>query len=491
MEVKLSPNLFLSVEELNRLKSSLGENGWKRFAKSLVSQFGIAMIPGNTNFSPINSSGGNSQVLTISPGIAFDADMNAIILTQSRNIELPANQLSGDNKYWIIVRYKSTHSEIGTVSITSNGALTGSGTEFTKVLRGQPDFPTKVKFDNSINTGEYEVVSVDSDTSATLAGSFTAESNKKYSVVGTFTPGFIPSEENRQIYIYDDCEIEAIIDTDIPTLVESNSGYDFVLAAVTYTQASQGAYNMRIEDYRSRYILNKVFESTDNEVAKLAKNSLISLVRTDVVSVNDRGVLLELTMQHGFKVNSFSLTTLTTGYNVTIYGESNFADDSHIPNGVFNGWWILNKNNMQYCVVDSSVGNVLTVTYLNPEAVTDSGDLVIVPPFSVIEYRVKLDNNTPVKSDPYYFRCSIENINNKITIPVYWKAINDNFIDVVRVMISYRSIGYEKNFKYPFYPLNKASYVDDEGVSKFLEDGSSIQFGVEKWHPVVEKRNYS
>lgn len=490
MEVNLSPNLFLSVEELNRLKSSLGENGWKRFAASLVSQFGIAMIPGGTNLSPTNTSGGNSQILTISPGIAFDADMNAVVLKETRTIELPANQLSGDNKYWVVIRYKSTHEEIGTVSINADGALTGVGTEFTKVLRGQPDFPTKVKFNSLVNVGEYEVVSVSSDTSAILAGNFTVESDKKYSVVGTFTPGFIPSDENKQIYVYDDCEIEVLIDTDIPASVEANSGYDFVLAAVSYVSASHGAVNMRIEDYRSRYILNKPFEQTDSEKNKIAKNGLLSLVRTDVVGVNERGLLLELTLQHGFNVTSFTLTSLASGYNVTIYGSCNFADEFHIPNGVFKGWWILNRNNMQYSVIDNSVGNVLTVTSLNPESVTDSSNIVIVPPFSEIEYQVRLDNNTPDNSDPYYFRCSVENINNKVIIPVYWKNIQDDFYDVVRIYLKYRSVGYEKAYKYPFYSLNKAGYIDDEGVEKFLEEESSIQFGVEKWH-VVEQRNYS
>ena len=110
MDIKFSSNLFVSVEELNRFKSSLGEKGWKRFVKSIVSQFGIAVNENNTNFIPLIKSG-VSETITIQPGIAFDSDVNAIVLDSAVDINLPASQISGDEKYWIILRYASTHNE--------------------------------------------------------------------------------------------------------------------------------------------------------------------------------------------------------------------------------------------------------------------------------------------------------------------------------------------------------------------------------------------
>ena len=77
MDIKFSNNLFLSVAELNKFKQSFGEKGWKVFAKNLVKQFGIAQTDNNTQFLPTPS--GESEVITIRPGIAFDSDMNIIV----------------------------------------------------------------------------------------------------------------------------------------------------------------------------------------------------------------------------------------------------------------------------------------------------------------------------------------------------------------------------------------------------------------------------
>ena len=107
MDVKFSNNLFLAVAELNKFKQSLGENGWKMFAKNLVKQFGIAQNTGNTMFLPVPKSG-VSEVVTIQPGVAFDSDMNAIVLENSIDVSVPAAQLTGDLKYWLIWNFKIT-----------------------------------------------------------------------------------------------------------------------------------------------------------------------------------------------------------------------------------------------------------------------------------------------------------------------------------------------------------------------------------------------
>lgn len=489
MEVNLSPNLFLSVEELNRLKRSFGEDGWKRYAKSTAVQFGIASVKNGANFSPIKKSG-TDQTLTISSGIAFDADMNAIILANDVDIELPYEQLTGGDKFWVIIHYKPTHEEIGTVSINAYGALTGSGTEFTKVLRGQPDFPTKVHIEDSINTGDYEVVSVDSDTSAVLAGSFTAESGKKYSVVGTFTPGFIPSEDNRQIYTYDDCEIITEISDSLPSIVEDNGGYYFAVACVGYTVSGVNDVNMNIEDYRNRYLFNEPFISTTEEQRNLAKNKILSLVSTKIVDVNSRGIMLECVFEHGFSVASYSVNNLITGYEITITGGCNYIDTtSNIPNGMFKGWLMVNRQNMESCVIDNSVNNVLSVTKLNAKVIQSSADIVLIPPFLDIEYSVKLARNSVVDDVPYIFRFSIENVKNRVMIPISWGDTEQDTITTL--YLKYRVIGADKDLRYAFNDFNIASYVDYNNETKFLEGGSSITVNPWSLKPVISERNYS
>ena len=483
MDVQISNNLFLGVAELNRLKTSLGEEGWKRFAKNFVSQFGIVRNTNNTNFIPV-AKGGDDETLIIKPGIAFDADMNAIIMDTTLELSLPKAGLSGDNRYWVIVRHRSTHEESGVVSVNSIGALTGVGTKFTEVLRGQPDFPTKIKFNSLTNLGEYEVVKVASDTSAILAGNFTAEQNMRYSVVGTFTPGFIPAAENSQIYTYDSYEIEVLTSVDEPASLRS--GYDFVIAVVNYV-----GNTMNVKDYRMRYLLNEPYEGLSETQRAEAVDGLVTLVRDTVVGLNEKGVLIEFQMQHGFNVTSFELNVGNNGYEITILsGRSNYitAEDT-IPDGFFKGWWLLNRNNMQYCEIADSTDKVLSITDLNSDAVQDALNLVLIPPYNEIEYLVQVSNNVPAPSQPYVLRCSLENIDNRIIIPIYWKDVNNSYVDTVTVNFKYRLIGFDKN-KYPLNNFNQATYKAEDGVVKSIAN-SNITINVTNLKPEAEQRNYS
>lgn len=486
MDVKFSENLFISVEELNRLKSSIGENGWKRFAKNLVSKFGIAVNDNNTNFIPIINST-ETDTLTIQTGIAFDADMNIIVLDSAVNASLPHSQLASGYKYWLILRHAITHNEAGTVSITDAGALTGVGTKFTEVLRGQPDFPTKVKLESDVNNGEYEVVEVSSDTSAILAGSFTNESGKKYSVIGTFTPGFIPNEENRQIYSYDSCEIEIVMANEKPVI---NEGYDFILASVEYVDNMNNGYDMVLNDYRADYLLNFSFD--DEEVAEnkeLAKDGIVTLVKESVVGLDEKGILVELLMEHGFTVTDFTVDATLSGYKFTINsGSSNYITSaSTLPDHMFKGWWILNRANMQYCEITDSLDKILSITKINSLAVTGTTDIILIPPFNEIEYSVSVSNNVPAPATPYVVRCSLENAQNRLLIPIRWNDIA-GYDDEVTLNLKYRIIGFSRD-KYPFYQFNVANYTDHDGNIKSC--AGSISINVTELKPEVEERNYS
>jgi len=486
MDVKFSENLFISVEELNRLKSSIAENGWKRFAKNLVSKFGIAVNENNTNFIPIVNSMAR-DTLTIQPGIAFDSDMNIIVLDSAVDISLPHGQLANNEKYWLVLRHAITHNEVGTVSVNQSGALTGVGTKFKEVLRGQPDFPTKVRLDSVVNTGEYEVVEVSSDTSAIIAGSFTNESGKKYSVVGTFTPGFIPDEDNRQIYSYDSCEIEILRSVEQP---EIRDGLDFILASVEYVDNMNNGYDTILNDYRVNYLLNFSFEKDDYvENKELAEDQIVSLVKESVVNLDEKGVTIELLMEHGFSVTDFTVEATTSGYKFTINsGTSNFITTaSTLPDHLFKGWWILNRYNMQYCEITDSANRVLSITKINSLAVTGTTDIVLIPPFNEIEYSVLVSNNVSAPLSPYVVRCSLENIQNRLMIPIKWNN-GVNYSDVVTLTLKYRIIGFSRD-KYPMYLFNTANYLDHDGNIKSCS--GSISIDITSLKPVPEVRNYS
>ena len=198
-KINISENLFLEKAELVRMQRFNNELGWQRALRSAALRFGIVENASGTSFKAIKHPTAANSVL-IYPGLAYTPSMEAIALDEERTLALG----SGTDRRWIVLSRAITHEEEGVVTIQQDGSLVGVGTKFTEVLRGQPNFPVKIRFTNSVNNVyEYEVVSVISDTSALLSGEFTAQSGLKYSVVGAFTPGFIPSEENKNIYSYD------------------------------------------------------------------------------------------------------------------------------------------------------------------------------------------------------------------------------------------------------------------------------------------------
>ena len=481
MEVKFSDNLFLAVAELNKMKQSLGEKGWKVFAKNLVSQFGIAQNEGNTMFLPIRKSGTN-EVITIQPGVAFDSNMNIIQMDNSIDISVPAAQLTGDMKYWLILRHATNHYEEGTVNVSSDGALSGNGTDFLSVLRGQPDFPTKVRLESTVNTGDYEVVVVSSATSAIISGSFMPENNLKYSVIGTFTPGFIPSEENALIYEYDGYEIEVRISAEEPTL---DAGNEFLICAVDYVNAT-----MRIQDSRIYYMLNNPYVQTTDAMTAVSKDLIVSLTQASIVGLNDKGIMMELQFQHGFRILGFETNVLASGYviDITSGGSNYISADETIPNSLFKGWYLLNLDTMAYSVITDSQNHRLFITELNPDS-TSGTNLVLVPPFKEIEYQVTLASNTPSAGVPYVFKFGIENINNKVLIPVLFKNDNSGYLDEVTVSMKYRMVGSGTD-KYRLYDLASVGYDDYDGVRRSVVN-SSFVIHITEMQPEDSVRNYS
>ena len=141
MDIKFSPNLFLEVAELNRFKRSMVDDGYKKAIKCLARSFGVVRDKDGSYFKTILKSG---RVITLNPGLAFDANVDCIVLENPIDFSVPT--LNDGEFFWLIVSHATTHNEVGTVSINTDGSLSGVGTEFLSVLRGQANFPTKVKF---------------------------------------------------------------------------------------------------------------------------------------------------------------------------------------------------------------------------------------------------------------------------------------------------------------------------------------------------------
>ena len=479
--LKFSSNLFLEVNELQRFNKFLEEDGWKRAMKAISKNFGIVENASNSYFKVTARSGSNS-VIVINAGIAFDSNMDAIVMTD--DLELSVGN-TGSNR-WVILSRAVTNEEQGTVSINSDGSLSGIGTEFTKVLRGQPNFPVKVKFNSTSNNGEYEVVSVTSDTSALLSGSFVNQSNIKYSVVGTFTPGFQPTEDNKMIYEYDSYNIEVVDSEDRPAVSED----EFILAMISFDASG----SMNVSDERIRYMFNNPYTQSDE--SDNSTDPLVSLLSTGVVggihAVGSAAAEFELIMEHGYTVTRHELLTTSTSntFNI-ISGQSNFLGTGNIPDGMFRGWLLVNRAHMKYALIDDNSNKSLYISNLDTSIILDSGnDFIIVPNCNEIEYEVTVSNNVDRPNIPFYFRSSIWNLYTRAKVHAFYPSNDvENFDNQVTITIKYRLMDNSGN-QQPFSNLAIAQFENVNGQTETLSE-SSFVVDLTTIEPEAKQRNYS
>lgn len=459
--LKLSPNLFIEVNELNKLIDFLENNGYKLIVKQLVKQFGIAQDKDNTMFK-VSHKSGTDNVVTINSGVAIDSNINLIRLLENIDITIPETT----EKQWIAVSYATTNDEEGVVNISSQGNLSGVGTKFLSVLRGQPNFPTKVKFSSSHNIEEYEVVDVTSDTEATLAGSFAEERELKYQVIGTFTPGFQPNDDDKMIYEYDSCMIHIINSVEKPELDEDT----FIIACVDFENG------INVIDERTQ-LFNKKVEIEGAETI-VNNNPFVSLSRTKLFG----GKVLDIQFEWGYKINKYELTnTATTNIIDILNGHSNYIPSTNIPDNTFNGWKLLNRKNMVSVDIDYNKANSLYISVLSSALITgEDDDFIIIPNFKEIEIEAKVTGTNYDDDAPnFYFKFSILNRKSRLHIPIEYL---DTFVE-----LQYRMIDTD----------NKTTVFQDfaitqfENINKEKETLGNSSFAIYVNEPEEVKRNYS
>lgn len=464
MNVKFSTNLFLEVNELNRFKKSLSDNGYKLLIKYLTKSFGIAQNTNNTLLK-VSKKTTTDNVIVVNAGIAFDSSLNAIILADDKEITIENTGV----KKWLAISYATSNSEDGTVSVSSSGVLTGVGTLFKSVLRGQTNFPTKVKLVSSANTGEYEVVDVSSDTNATLSGSFVAESDLKYQVIGAFTPGFQVDDDNKLIYEYDSCSIRVIESEDRPSLNDD----EYLLASIDFDSTTG---NMNVTDERLDYLFNYEYSnSVDSNI--VTENTLACLKKASLI----QDTMLELQFEFGYQISRYELITTSTSntFNI-IKGSSNYLGTSQIPDNIFAGWLLVNRKNMKSVTIDSNENSALVISKFDSSIIEDEdNDFIIVPNYSDIELEISLSGTNYVSGDAnIYQKFSLKNITNRIFIPM-------KYLDTT-ISMKYRMISTSSNT--PFKNLAIASFTNVSGIAETLGNSS---FTITINEPTDKVRNYS
>ena len=243
MEVKFSPNLFLEVVELNRLKQSLSDEGFRK--NILQNTISYGLIKKNNDLVFLNGKVQKGQVLSdgrktidVLPIQAINNQGLYIQSNSTQQILVP----SDGRWYWVKIKHKYSSTEKGSVSLAVNGKMTGVGTDFTKTLRGLPNFPSRIRFNNSThNQLEYDVLEVIDDEHATImhpatnttgVATFNVEENLQYSVVGTFTQGVAVPRAHKYPFQYDDVEISLDVEVLNNTKPTFSQDQEFFLARV-------------------------------------------------------------------------------------------------------------------------------------------------------------------------------------------------------------------------------------------------------------------
>lgn len=484
-KLKITENLFLEVAELKRFRDFITEDGWKMFAKSIVKSYGIVENETNSNYKPSKVDDSNNTI-QINSGLAFDTQLRAIV---SQDAETFTVTNAGEGiKSWYILEYGTRNTEKGTVEITADGTLNGTGTEFTKVLRGQPNFPTKVRFSTNIpqNQQDFEVVQVNSDSVAILSGTFYPERGLKYSVVGTFTPGYQPLEENKLIYEFDDHTITVVMSESEPTLQPDQ----YLIASAFYD--TYGI--LQVVDERAPYMFNNEYNVNQNNAKGIVP--IASLTRASWVgglnAVNTISAELELVIEHGYQIldQTLSITETANILNI-ISGKCNFLNNaSVIPNDMFKDWILVNRKNMVITTIKSNSGSVLFLESVPENLFLESeNEFVVVPNFKEIEIEVKLNGGVNDAGIAFYFRNSISNpltrTRNYVLMPDY-DPYNSKQVEV---KIRYRMIDSIGTI-YPFQELGVANFKNVNGGSETLSN-SSFVVNIEAVEPIEATRNYS
>lgn len=380
-DFKFSPDLFLEVIELERFQKFLDTDGFRKQIVDNSVSFGLIKYGTNstaTNGRVVrNTDYLTEKILTISTLRAIDRD-GLFLVAENLDRIVP----SDGYWYWVKVQHAYSSQEVGSISLSINGDLVGVGTEFTKVLRGMPNFPARIKFiDSAHNTLEYDVLEVIDDTHATVVhpacsstgtATFVVEEALHYSVVGTFTPGVAVPPENKYPFRYDSIKLSLVRESINNTPPASISGKEFYLARVKVVGA-----DLVIQDKRTEWwTTSGMYES--RETTQTA-NPLIGIESIKWTNALSPAYKNRVEIAWGMRSTNWSADTsknIVTVFGSTLGGRFKTIDD--FTDGDFDRWRIYTSNG-NYSRIVSSIkqGSAinLTLDVLNIDDYSSDGGL--------------------------------------------------------------------------------------------------------------------
>jgi microcystin-dependent protein len=365
--IKYSPSLFLEAIELQRSKefsdiefidstTKLAAIGGfrKNILENSVS-FGLVKSNKDTSFlnglvqPDIDVVVGPTtfKSIKIKPLYAIDSNGQFIYQAQKSSITIP----SDSSWYWVRVTHQFSNQEKGTFSLATDGTLSGTGGEFTKILRGgQNNFASKIKLLNSsLNTLEYEVLEVIDDNNCILLGtSFAAETNLTLGIVGTFTPGVSPASGDKMIFQYDSCLLELISETATNSPPAATAGIMFFLSRVK----SDGT-TLIVQDKRLNYWETKgsnLAIDIDKNTTPFAGVEAVKFM--NALTPADENIIQ---ISWGLRADNWTINTNTN--TVTLTGSVRggiYNTITSIPDNIFNGWRVYTSNGKYSRIITST-----------------------------------------------------------------------------------------------------------------------------------------
>jgi microcystin-dependent protein len=349
--LKINEEIFLEKAELSRFEQGLRDNGFVFDKKTDTAMWGIIrnkFYDPNFDFLKIVDTA-NSNKFRIQNGFAFDIDRLVIKWNNGdKDITIPTSS----QKYWIKISHEYSNIEEGYVSVggANKSLINGVGTKFTEILRGQPNFPSRIKFTNSqYYTLEYEILEVIDDNNVLVQGIFdTLEADLQFIVVGSFTPGVQVLPLHKNIFMYDSCKMEMILDNGFtpPTIF----GKEFILGSVYYD-----TNGILIEDYRWNFVHEDFTHRKVDDISAIDKLVGIESVKKIGVPNTDSYVYI---VNFDFK------------FNITGEVQNNFNSTIHINNGYGGVWTGTSEfvdgdfDNWRYYYQDGNYSTILK-SYIN------------------------------------------------------------------------------------------------------------------------------
>lgn len=379
MNLNFTNNLFLGKEELDHFKESLSDKGYRRMFSQIVESYGVVKTSSDTAFDALKVVPGTANgLLSINSGTAIDSNIDVMSVLSN---QIDALTIAGDSvTRYVKLKYVSSKVEEGTVSINAAGQVTGDGdTKFTEKLRGLPNFPSIITFNDSTNTQEYTVASVTDDQNLQLnvvSGILNVEAGITYSIVGTFTPGVTVPTPSKYPMELDGYEI-TLEDTNVAI-----AEIEFILASVTNDGATTTIGDLRDEIFSTQ---------APSEASSLSEsNSVIGVTKSTYDTVLSPKESNLTTVEWGFNSNTgnWSYNVTTNEIVISVGSGGSMFTTSDFTTGDFDGWLMHEKDTGKTHKILSStlVTTTIVIALEGSESISVvTSDIVIVPEADHIE----------------------------------------------------------------------------------------------------------